>query len=158
MIKKPRFVQFCVILLLCTCIVTKVSGQAAIVVGHVTAEVIESVGAASMAVTGFNLKISNTNTLTKESGYSNQETINLGIITRNSGDKMACNLIVHPAKVSDNLGNRIQIDPTLKVSGQDVSGKTNDSLTIQVNGTANIPSGQASGLYKGTYTMVFAYN
>lgn len=145
--------------LLCTIAVAKVNGQT-VAIGHATAEVVESVSASLQAVTGLNLKNGYGVTESKliEQGYLNSETFNLGTITINSGTNVACNLVIHPAQLSDTKGNGFTIDPTMKTPSQSDTGRADGSQIIQISGTARMLSGQASGLYQGSYTMVFAYN
>lgn len=156
---KQLIALFCTVTLLCTASVARVSGQV-VAIGHVTAEVVESVSASSKAITGFSLKNGDINSKSTINGVAviNSETFSLGAITINSGTSVACNLVVHPANLSDNKGNGFTIDPTMNIPGQGDTGRADGTQTIQINGTARMRSGQASGLYQGSYTMVFAYN
>lgn len=159
MIMKPKFAILFLVMLLCTINVAKVSGQV-VAVGHVTAEVVESVSASSKAVTGFNLKSNgiNSQSASAELGSLTPEAVSLGTITISSGANVACNLVVHAAALSDTKGHGFNIDTTMNTTNQSYTGRADGTQTLQINGTAQIASGQASGLYKGTYTMVFAYN
>jgi len=145
--------------LLCTTMVGKVDGQV-VVIGHVTAEVVESVSTSSMAVTSFNLKTNNINATStiNEAGNLLSETISLGSITIKSGTSMACNLVIHSANIKDSNGDKFTINPSLTTLGRSDTRRADGTQTIKINGIALMSSRQASGLYRGSYTMVFAYN
>lgn len=132
---------------------TKVNGQV-VAIGHVTAEVVESVSAASAAITSFELaKTSELNGTSLSS-----ESVNLGSITINSGKDITCDVVLKSASLADSAGNGFTIEPTIKNDLYASATKTNGSQTIQLGGTANRTSDLASGLYQGSYTVVFAYN
>ncbi len=130
-----------------------------VAIGHVTAEVIESVSAASNAVTSFELStMDESDARQLEKSYLTSETINLGAITLNSGSNITCNVVVKAASLFDSAGNVFTIEPTVKNNSYASAAKTDGSQTIQFDGKANKSSSQASGLYHGSYTVVFAYN
>lgn len=132
---------------------TPVNGQV-VAVGHVFAEVVESVSVASAAITNFEL-VQNT----EISEINNaSETVNLGAITINSGKDVTCNVVLKSASLSDSAGNGFTIEPTVKNDLYASTTKPNGSQTIQLGGTTNRASNLASGLYEGSYTVVFAYN
>ena len=116
-----------------------------IAIGHVTAEIIESVSASSQAVTTLAL------------AASAPTKVDLGAMTVNSGSSTV-NVVVKPATLSDSQGNGFTIDPTINTGAVAYTASSNGSQTLQLNGTANLASDQASGLYQGSYTVVFAYN
>lgn len=126
-----------------------------IAIGHVSAEVIESVSATSKAITSFEIGT------TKANGTATNltsENINLGAITVNSGKDITCNVVLKPATLSDSLGNDFMLEPTVNNNTLASITQQNGSQTIQLGGKTNMASDQASGLYKGSYTVVFAYN
>jgi hypothetical protein len=127
--------------------------------GHVTAEVIESISASSEAVTSFALETTAGNSL-QPSGKSTltSTNINLGAMTLNSGNKGTVNVVLQPASMSNSQGNEFTLNPSLinNIFTQDYQGNT--FQTIQLNGTAILAECQASGLYKGSITVVFACN
>jgi len=131
-----------------------------VAIGHVSAEIVESVSASSQAITGFNLKKGNTQSAVAQSGESNlnYENVNLGKFKINSGSDIACNVILKSATLSDANGNGFIIEPSATVSGQSVAPRTDGNQTLQLKGKARLMQGQASGLYQGSYTMVIAYN
>ena len=99
--------------LLCTVFVANVCGQVT-VTGHITAEVIESVHASSTVVTGFDLK---NEQLHQQVESWKSEAINIGAITVNAGESMACNIKLDEATLSDSKGNCFTIEPTTLTSG-----------------------------------------
>jgi len=136
----------------------KVYGQT-IAIGHVTAEVIESVSAASNAVTSFELATtagSEANQL--EQAYLTSENINLGAITLHSGRNISCNVVVNTASLLDASGNGFTMEPSVKNNCYASAAKADGSQTIQLNGKTNRSGSQASGQYRGSYSVVFAYN
>jgi hypothetical protein len=131
----------------------KVSGQV-VAIGHVSAEIVESVSAASATITNFELAKSTNDISTSLTS----ETLNLGSITLNSGKDVSCNVVLKPATLSNSEGNGFTIEPAVTTDLLAAAAKANGSQTIQLGGTTNRTSDQASGLYKGSYTVVFAYN
>jgi len=130
-----------------------------IAIGHVTAEVIESVSAASNAITNFELEtIAESDARQLEQSYLTSENVNLGAITLNSGKNISCNVVVKAASLFDDAGNGFTLEPTVKNNSYASAAKADGSQTIQLDGKANRSSSQASGLYQGSYTVVFAYN
>lgn len=148
-------------LLLCTGVVANVCGQTAVTVtGHITAEVIESVHASSTMVTGFALKNDQikTGSLQNDGANWDSETVNLGAVTINAGESMACNIILKEAKLSDSKGNYFTINPSLAASGPTNTLLSDGSHTVNLNGTARLTHGLASGKYQGSYTLDVLYN
>ena len=132
---------------------TKVNAQVT-AIGHVTAEVIESVSAASATVSNFNLAKTTNPTGTNLAS----ETVNLGAITIYSGKDVTCDVVLKPAALTDSEGNSFTIEPAVKNNLYASVANQNGSQTIQLGGTTNRSSDLASGLYEGSYTVVFAYN
>jgi hypothetical protein len=131
-----------------------------VAVGHVSAEVVESVSASSLAITGFEMKNGTNFTASAQSEPAgwNYENVSLGEIKINSGIGIACNVVMKPATLSDTNGNDFTIEPFAISSGQADAQRTDGNQTLQLTGRARMMQGQASGLYQGSYTMVFAYN
>jgi len=121
-----------------------------IAIGHVSAEIVESVSAASAAITDFELAKSTGNININ----STSETLNLGTITLNSGKDITCNVVLKPATLSDSQGNGFTIEPAV----QNDLMASNGTTTIQLGGTTNRSGIHDSNLYEGNYTVVFAYN
>ena len=117
--------------------------------GHVTAEVIESISTVSQAVTSFALETNSVSTPT---------TVDLGAVTINSGSNVTCNVVLKQAALTNAQGISFTCDPNLNNSQLASVAQTNGSQTLQLSGTANLAASQASGLYQGSYAVVFAYN
>ena len=120
-----------------------------VAIGHATAEVVESVSVSSQAVTSF--AVGNTS-------EAFGDNLNLGEIRVNSGSSVACNVVIKPATLSSSNGSSFTMEPTAGSSVQADSQRTDGNRTIQLTASANTVQGQASGLYQGSYTIVFAYN
>ncbi|HZK95947.1 MAG TPA: hypothetical protein VFC67_17230 [Prolixibacteraceae bacterium] len=136
----------------------KVSSQT-IAIGHVTAEVIESVSAASNAITSFELAtIAESDARQLEQSYLTSENVNLGAITLHSGKNISCNVVVKTASLVDSAGNGFTLEPSVNNNSYASAAKADGSQTIQLAGKTNKSNSQASGLYHGSYTVVFAYN
>lgn len=138
---------------------SKVCSSQTVAIGHVSAEVVESVSVTSKAITSFEIgAITESDTKQLEQTYLASETIDLGAITLYSGRNIICNVVVKPASLSDSAGNGFSLEPTIKNNSFASVGKADGSQTIRLDGKANMTRSQASGLYQGSYTVVFAYN
>lgn len=157
---KTTYVRLFACTLFCLFYIARASSQPAIVTGHVTAEVVESVSATSKAVTGISLRNVNNHITDENAGKDclNEETFNLGNIMVTSGTNITCSLVIQPVNVIDSKGNVFIIDPTLKSSIHHTADQAKSVQTIQINGTALLSQNQASGLYKGSYSLIFANN
>ncbi len=126
---------------------TNVSKGQTSAIGHVSAEVVESISATTQALTDLAIG-------TISSDATN---VDLGAMTISSGNNVTVNLVMQQATVTNSLGNGFTLNPT--ANNHELTCITsNGSQTIQLNGTANLAANQASGLYQGSYTVVFAYN
>ena len=141
-------IKFAVVLILGLAGTTLCSGQT-VAIGHITAEVIESVSASSNAITSLALVAPSTS--------SSTPSVDLGTMTINSGSSATVNVVLKTATVSNTQGSAFTLDPSLNSDLASVA-QSNGSQKIQLTGTANLNSDQASGLYSGSYTVVFAYN
>jgi hypothetical protein len=154
-----RILSSAITLLFCTIFILKVSGQT-VAVGHISAEVVEAVSASSSASTDFSLSFSGPDGANR--GYDNSamiaENVSLGSIHISSGNNVACNVTLKPAILSDENGNDFSLETFASVNGNFESQRVEGSQTIELAGMARLNSNQASGLYHGSYTMVFAYN
>ena len=125
--------------------------------GHITAEVIESASASSQAATNVSLGSSTGGSTTANPLLAaTSPSLNLGTMTVSSGNSATVDVVLKSAKLSDLQGNAFTIDPS--VNSNSKSSLPGGSQDIRINGTANLAAGQASGLYSGTYTIIFAYN
>jgi len=136
---------------------TKVCTAQVTAIGHISAEVIESVSASSNAVTSFAIATA------KNLGASSQSAsvasnLNLGTMTVNSGSNSTVNVVLKSANLTDSQGNGFTLDPSLNNNAFASVSQSNGTQRIQLNGTANLGTDQTSGLYQGSYTVVFAYN
>ncbi|MFA5820280.1 MAG: hypothetical protein WC854_13515 [Bacteroidales bacterium] len=129
-----------------------------VAIGYVSAEIVESVSASSLAITGFDMKNESNLTAQSEPAGWNYENVSLGEIKINSGMGVACNVVMKPATLSDTNGNGFTIEPSATSYGQADAQRTDGNQTLIMTGRARMMQGQASGLYQGSYTMVFAYN
>jgi hypothetical protein len=144
--KSITSIMFATALILGLAGVTVSYGQT-VAIGHVSAEVIESVSVSTQAATDLAI-----------GAGTGATTVDLGAMTVNSGSNYTVNVVVAPTTISDALGNSFILDPVVNSTDQVSVAQVNGSQIIDLNGTANLASGQASGQYKGSYTVVFAYN
>jgi len=125
-------------------------------IGHISAEVIESVSASSQAATTLSFETSTAGT---SQLAATSPTLNLGTMTVNSGNNGTFNVVLKSATLSNFQGkNGFTLDPILSNNATASVMQSNGSQNIQLNGTANLNANQSSGLYTGSYTVVFAYN
>jgi hypothetical protein len=138
----------------------KDAGAQVVAIGHITAEVVESVSASANMLTTLNLSTVTTGDLTisMTAARMNTRKVDLGEIAINSGKNIACNVMIKPATLSDNKGNQFVIEPATTLSGQQDIQRADGSQNLRLTGQALLEQNQANGLYSGSYTMVFAYN
>ena len=109
-----------------------------VAIGHICAEVIESVSIVSTAITDLIIDRNSTNS-----------TINMGKITINSSNSVVTNVLITQATIT-NGQQTFSITPSTDTT---ISG----SKTIDITGTTNLTS-DASGNYQGLYAMTVVYN
>ena len=114
-----------------------------IAVGHISAEIIESVSVSSSAVTNFDILNSKASS-----------NVSLGEMKVNSGEGVAYNVVVKPATLSNINGSSFTIEPTSQSENRLTSG----NQTLRLSANTNSVQGKESGLYQGSYSVVFAYN
>jgi hypothetical protein len=127
-----------------------------VAMGHISAEVVESVSASSYASTAFELPSQYEGSQINNSVLA--DNISLGKIQISSGQDVACNLTIKPATLTDKFGNDFSLEPVASYNGSQNSQRIDGAQTIDLAGKALMNSNQASGLYQGSYTLVFAYN
>lgn len=132
----------------------KVNGQT-VAIGHVCAEVVESISAASATIHDFELSKSALQMTNDEPASG---TLQLGAITINSGKDITCNIVITSASVTDRQGNAFTIDPAVETTLLTSDVKTPGLQTVKLGANANLSDNQASGMYAGSYTVIFAYN
>ena len=130
-----------------------VNGQT-VTIGHATAEVVESVSATSTVITDFELSSEEQEWT---AGFSS-EILDLGAITVFSGRDVTCDVVLKSADLNDSLGNEFTIEPALTIQPIDTAFHANGSQTFQLGGTTKLADRQASGMYEGSFTVIFAYN
>ena len=131
-----------------------------VAIGHISAEVVESVSASSKMTLNFNLaSVSNgSHTMQMSASRMNTERLDMGEVELNSGRSIACNVIMKASTLSDNMGNQFTIEPTTSISGRQDTNRADGSQNIHLTAKAMFDQNQANGLYQGSYTMIFAYN
>lgn len=123
------------------------------------AEVVESVSVKSNAVTSF--EISNTPTVSSDiaaEGTFIHNSVNLGEVKISSGSNVGCNLIITPAKVSNESGDNFNFHPVASNNSIGESNLKSGNQTIALRGSADLKQSQTSGKYQGTYSIIVAYN
>jgi len=148
------------IILSILCLIFAYPARAQVVVtGHVTAEIVD---AASISPQGiYALEIDKTPDFTDELQYDD---VLLGEVTVRSGSDVSCNIVVKAATVSGSEGELLTMETSLNQRVGEESRKlselhhTDGDQTLQLTGNVNTLREQRSGLYEGSYTVVFAYN
>jgi hypothetical protein len=124
-----------------------------IATGHISAEVVEAVSASSHISTDFSIRHSSFNNTDIQ-----HNRLDLGSVEISSGVDVACNLTIKPAALTDASGNAFTVEPVASYAGMPQSTRIDGSQMIDLAVNAQALSNQASGLYQGSYTLVFAYN
>lgn len=132
----------------------KVKGQS-MVIGHANAEVVESVSVASANIKDFDISKSLMQTINEG---IDSETYNLDAIIVNSGSYVTCNIVLTSASLEAINGNAFTINPALKRAQYTTVAKSAGLQTIKIGALAKLKDKRYTGLYAGTYTVVFAYN
>jgi hypothetical protein len=156
---KPILTLILAVILTLTLAGTKVCSSQTVGIGHVSAEVIESVSAASKSISDFQFASNPvTDIKAMEQNALTSETLNLGMLTINSGRDITCNVVVNPASLFDSAGNGFTVAPVLKNGTIASVAPSNGSHTMELSGKTIRNINQPSGQYQGSYTVVFAYN
>ncbi len=142
------------------CIYTQKAVAQTIAIGHISAEVVESVSASSNMLVNFNLAngINGSRSVQMSPSQMNTRKVDMGDIALNSGQNIACNIMLKSATLSDEKGNQFILEPTTSLSGQQDTNRADGTQNIHLTGKAMLEQDQENGLYQGSYTMVFAYN
>jgi len=148
------------IILSILCLIFAYPAKAQVVVtGHVTAEIVDAASISPQGV--YALEIDKTPDFTNSINYDD---VLLGEVTVRSGSDVACNIVVKPATVSGSEGELLTMETSLNQRIGEESKKLNEwehtdgDQTLQLTGNVNTLRKQQSGLYEGSYTVVFAYN
>lgn len=148
------------IILSILCLIFAYPAKAQVVVtGHVTAEIVDAASISPQSV--YALEIEKTPEFTEGLNYDD---VLLGEITVHSGSDVACNIVVKPATVSVSEGELLTMETSLNQRVGEDSRKmsewehTDGDQILQLTGNVNTLREQQSGLYEGSYTVVFTYN
>ncbi|NVO21692.1 MAG: hypothetical protein HXX13_18475 [Bacteroidetes bacterium] len=128
-----------------------------IAVGHMSAEVVEAVSTSSSVSNNVELNYSSQLMDTEQNSLI-AENINLGTVQINAGANLVCNLSIKPATLVDDKGNDFSFNPIASYNGKMETQRVEGSQSIELSGLASLNSNQASGIYRGSYTVVFAFN
>ena len=156
---KPIFVLFVSATLLCTIPLAKLRAQA-VTIGHMTAEVVESVSASSKAYACLNVKNSAiiTESTLNTLSLSHNENESLGTIKISSGTSLACNLVIHPVNsVKSKVVSSPKVSAIVKPDSGN-AGRPDIIQSIQSSGTSVISPSHEPRLQNGIYSIIFAYN
>jgi hypothetical protein len=130
-----------------------------VAIGHVSAEVVEAVSASARMLVDLSLtNVTNGDLTVNMSSRMNTRNVEMGEIAINSGQKVACNVLLKSATVTDERGNQFVLEPTASISGNQDTNRADGSQNLKLTGRAMIAQNQQNGLYQGSYTMIFAYN
>jgi hypothetical protein len=138
--------------------VVKVFSQV-IVVGHISAEVIESVSVLTYQTANNELYAINPgDSRVLDQPSLNVNTIDLGSFTIKSASDISCNVVVESTSFSGTSRNSYDLQTTVACPSSEIVEQLNGSQTIQPNGKANFSDIQNSGLNHEIYKVVFAFN
>ena len=131
-----------------------------VAIGHVSAEVVESVSASSNVTMNFNLgnPSNEASMLQKSVSQMNTRRVEMGEVELNSGHGIACNVMMKAATLSDEKGNQFTFEPTTSLTGSQDTNRADGSQNLHVSANVMMAQNQAHGLYQGSYTIIFAYN
>lgn len=131
-----------------------------VAIGHISAEVVESVSASSNVTLNFHIANGTSGVRLNQLSPTQMNTrrVEMGEVELNSGNSIACNVMMKSSTLTDNNGNRINFEPVTSVSGSQDSNRADGSQNLHVSGNVMLAQNQANGLYQGSYTMIFAYN
>ncbi|MCK9627568.1 MAG: hypothetical protein M0R37_03135 [Bacteroidales bacterium] len=119
------------------------------VVGHVSAEIVEAVSVSSNTIIN--------HTINSRSS-SDQANLSLGNMSIKSGSSVSCNIVIKPANVSSDNGNSFKVNPITENQYTYKAFSTNGNRTLALRGNVDLSDNPAAGEYKGSYSVIFAYN
>lgn len=128
------------------------------VTGHVTAEIMDAASVSSQSF--YSHQIDRSPDFASEMDF---DSFVLGEVTIHSSSDVACNVVLKPADISGSEGESLRVETSLAPAGnkeQKLSEihHTDKDQTLQLTGDVSALREQRSDLYKGSYTVVFAYN
>lgn len=118
-------------------------------IGHVSAEIVEAVSVSSNTVVN--------HTIDSNSSLD-QASLSLGNMSVRSGSSVSCNIVIKPATLSSEEGNSFKVNPTTDSPYISKASTTNGNRTLALRGNVDLSNTPAAGEYKGSYTVIFAYN
>jgi hypothetical protein len=133
--------------------ISKIFSQT-VAIGHISAQVVEAVSTSSEVIN--DLQFEQGSLL--ESSSLIPGNVSLGSVQINSGIGVTCNLTIKPAILLDENGNDFSLEPIASINGNQGVQQIQGPQTVDLLAKADLDSRQASGLYQGSYTLVFAYN
>lgn len=108
------------------------------VIGHVFAEVVESVSVKSDVVTDFKADFS--------SAEANEE-LSLGSVTIAGSSHISYNVMMSRTAIKNSNGSELNME---------ISSARSEKSMVEIKG--RLAENNQAGQYKGSYTMIFAYN
>ena len=128
-------------------------------IGHITAEVIESVSASSQAITNISSDLPLSNTILNQGTTAGiSSVIKLGGIIVNSGDMVTVDVVQNSISFSNSKKAIIQIDNNLYSKDLITTTQTNSSSILQKVSLTNMADSIPYLQNSGSYTIVFACN
>jgi hypothetical protein len=127
--------------------------------GYAGVSIVEAATATSSPITSFEIKHDAASFSDISTGnVTSTSELNLGEITIQSTSAVACNMVLNPTTLFDANGNDLHVTLSASTSENQKNMCTKGTETIHMNGTAQINQNQTSGLYSGSYTLIFAFN
>lgn len=118
-------------------------------IGHVSAEIVEAVSVSSNTVVNHTID---------SNASLDQANLSLGNMSVKSGSSVSCNIVLKPATVSSEDGNSFKVNPTAESQYISKALTTTGNRTLALRGNVDLSNTPAAGEYKGSYTVIFAYN
>lgn len=120
-------------------------------IGHISAEVVEAVSISSNMVTNI--------TIEKDKDYG-QNSLDLGKIVICDGKSSNCNVAVEAATIISESGKTFALTPKTCLMSSSNNNSYNDQLNkrILLKGAISEIEPYKANMYKGSYTIILAYN
>ncbi len=145
------YVKIIAVLFLSTVIMNGVLAQT-VVIGHISAEVVESVSVKSSSVTDFEFENHR-----QPGGEEDMVNMDLGEMKVRSGEGVSFNVVMKPAVLSNLEGDVFTMDTTLSDS-ELPENRSEGNTSVRLAASSPVQQTMKSGLYEGSYTIVIAYN
>lgn len=118
-------------------------------IGHVSAEIVEAVSVSSNTVMNHTID---------SHLSSDQANLSLGNMSVKSGSSVSCNIVIKPATVSSEDGKSLKVSATADNQYISRAFTTSGNRTLALRGNVDLSNNPTAGEYKGSYTVIFAYN